>query len=154
MPNRQNVDEQNACDPMHGKHWRDFCRPDSDANQFRLGSSILKYAGYRGVASVEGVGAMPPTSFFFQIYKTLHECITKAKLQNRSCLKNYESHKKKYQERKKTYLDLATSKIWTQIFFLLQKCSKTKLCLGVSAPRPQTLLDCISLANWLSNITD
>ena len=34
--------KQNACEPMHAKHWRDFCKPDSDANQFWLRSSHLK----------------------------------------------------------------------------------------------------------------
>ena len=25
MPNRQNVDRENTYDPMHAKHWRDYC---------------------------------------------------------------------------------------------------------------------------------
>ena len=61
MPNKQNVDRQNACDLMHAKHWRDFCEPDSDANQFRLGSSILKHAMTRGVAPVGVWDAKPPS---------------------------------------------------------------------------------------------
>ena len=31
-----------AFKPMHAKIWRDFYEPDSDSNQFRLESSILK----------------------------------------------------------------------------------------------------------------
>ena len=38
-----------------------FCQPDSDVNQFRLGSSILKHAGSRGAASMGGVGVKPST---------------------------------------------------------------------------------------------
>ena len=38
----------------------DFCEPDSDANQFRLGFSILKHAGSRGTAPV----GSPPKIYF------------------------------------------------------------------------------------------
>ena len=40
---------------------RDFCEPDSDANQFRLGSSIQKYAESKGAATVGVWGAKPLT---------------------------------------------------------------------------------------------
>ena len=47
------------------KSGRDFCEPDSDTNQFMLGSSILNHAGSRGPAPVAGKGgeggAEPPS---------------------------------------------------------------------------------------------
>ena len=54
------------------KSRREFCKPDSDPNQFRLGSSIQK-----------------KIKFLLS-----HECITKGKIQNRLYLKIQESHKK------------------------------------------------------------
>ena len=40
MPNRQNVDRQNACDPMRAKKLKPgFAKYAVDANLFRLGST-------------------------------------------------------------------------------------------------------------------
>ena len=44
-----------TCDLMYAKDWR-----ASDANQFRLGSSIQKHAGSRGAAPVGGMGSKAP----------------------------------------------------------------------------------------------
>ena len=60
-------------DVMHAKHWGDFCEPDSDANQFKVRSTILKQAGSRGAALVGGVGdRSPPPNLFFQLTGHFH----------------------------------------------------------------------------------
>ena len=56
---------------MHTKDWRDFCEPDSDANQFRLGSPKKKHSGSRGAATVEG--NFSSSNFSFQNCSNWHE---------------------------------------------------------------------------------
>ena len=65
-----------ARDLLHAKDWRDFWEPDSDTNQFRLGSSIKKHTAPWGAPRSGGVGGpSPPTNFFFsQIFLHFQKC--------------------------------------------------------------------------------
>ena len=70
------------------KSGRDYCEPDSDVNQFRLGSSTLEHVGSRGVAPMGGcVKFLTPIFFFFKFLKS-PESITDWKIQNRSYVIN------------------------------------------------------------------
>ena len=62
----------------------------SDANQFRLGSSILKHAGSRGAAPVGGDGELCFSPFFFQMgnYKIDHISKTKNCKKKKSRIQN------------------------------------------------------------------
>ena len=60
-----------ACDFRHAKDWRDFCEPDSDVNQLRVGSSTQKHAGSRGTALLRGVGDKGPHHLFSQMDRSM-----------------------------------------------------------------------------------
>ena len=82
------------------KSGREFCEPDSDANQFRQGSSILKHAGLRGTA--------PQIYMFFSISAKswMYYKRGKYKINHISKIKN---HTKKTHEIRKALSDRSGS---------------------------------------------